>query len=148
MVDAAINLTHFQELHEYGIPIERSKDRHKQFRREILNQFEGRCGYCYTFFGADFLTLDHIIPKFSGGGYVRHNLIAACAWCNHKKGSQDVFQFLQNRINYRDPKTGKHWTPEDVEAAIHRVLQVQANRFTWHYWQESSSDASHSHSCH
>lgn len=46
------------------------------------------CQYCGDAFPYDGLTIDHVIPRSSGGKTTFDNCVAACHECNHRKGSK------------------------------------------------------------
>ena len=47
-----------------------------------------QCQYCAETFDPRDLTLDHVIPRSSGGKTVWENSVTACKPCNHRKGSK------------------------------------------------------------
>ncbi len=47
-----------------------------------------QCQYCADTFSTNDLTLDHVIPRSSGGKTVWENSVTACKSCNHRKGSK------------------------------------------------------------
>ena len=52
------------------------------------------CCYC----GAEGrLTLDHVMPKFSGGADVAENISYACGSCNSSKGPRDMVMWLVSK---------------------------------------------------
>jgi hypothetical protein len=53
-------------------------------KRGVLERDEYSCGYC----GADATTVDHIVPRCSGGLSDWLNTVAACRSCNEKKGGR------------------------------------------------------------
>jgi 5-methylcytosine-specific restriction endonuclease McrA len=53
-------------------------------RRAVLDRDGHLCGYCDA--RAD--TIDHIVPRSRGGRNEWTNVVAACAKCNHRKGSR------------------------------------------------------------
>lgn len=55
-------------------------------RRAVLERDRHRCVYCGT--RAD--TVDHVRPRSRGGQHVWSNVVAACARCNHRKGSRTL----------------------------------------------------------
>jgi 5-methylcytosine-specific restriction endonuclease McrA len=54
-------------------------------KREVLRRDNYTCQYCGT--DTPNLTVDHIIPRRQGGQHQWENLVAACPFCNHRKGS-------------------------------------------------------------
>jgi 5-methylcytosine-specific restriction endonuclease McrA len=53
-------------------------------KREIFRRDGYRCQYCGQH--SAHLTLDHVIPKYRGGGFSWDNLVSACPQCNRRKG--------------------------------------------------------------
>ncbi|MGX7679143.1 HNH endonuclease [Jatrophihabitans sp. DSM 45814] len=53
-------------------------------RRAVLARDAHRCVYCAV--RAD--TIDHVVPRSRGGRNEWTNVVAACARCNHRKGSR------------------------------------------------------------
>jgi 5-methylcytosine-specific restriction endonuclease McrA len=47
-----------------------------------------QCQYCADTFSIPELTLDHVIPRASGGKTTWENSVTACKVCNYKKGSK------------------------------------------------------------
>jgi 5-methylcytosine-specific restriction endonuclease McrA len=57
--------------------------------RENIYARDGyRCQYCGERYGAEYLTLDHIIPKSRSGKDSWKNLVTCCTWCNNKKDNK------------------------------------------------------------
>ncbi len=46
------------------------------------------CAFCGESFGRDKLTRDHILPRSRGGKDSWMNVVAACRFCNHRKGAK------------------------------------------------------------
>lgn len=69
-------------------------------RRRIAKQARHRCGYCQTqeIVSGVPLTLEHILPKSSGGQSVEENLWLSCRLCNEAKGIS---------TEAADPESGK-----------------------------------------
>jgi 5-methylcytosine-specific restriction endonuclease McrA len=57
-------------------------------RRNIFERDKNMCQYCSRQFKKTELTLDHIIPRSSGGRSTWENLVLACVPCNVRKGSR------------------------------------------------------------
>jgi 5-methylcytosine-specific restriction endonuclease McrA len=53
-------------------------------RRGLMTRDGRRCGYC----GGHASTIDHVLPRSRGGKDTWLNTVAACAACNHRKGSR------------------------------------------------------------
>jgi hypothetical protein len=48
------------------------------------------CQYCGRYFSDSNLTIDHVIPKSSGGGFDWNNVVASCFTCNFKKANKSL----------------------------------------------------------
>lgn len=60
----------------------------KKFRRRAVFQRDRyRCAYCQEFLGSK-CTLDHVIPRDSGGPSTWENCVTSCFPCNNKKGNR------------------------------------------------------------
>ncbi len=57
-------------------------------RRNIFARDANRCQYCGKKFPTNELSLDHVIPKSSGGTASWENLVCACTDCNARKGGR------------------------------------------------------------
>jgi 5-methylcytosine-specific restriction endonuclease McrA len=68
--------------------ISRPRPHIKLTRREILRRDNYTCQYCGKH--TTDLTIDHIIPRHSGGPHMWTNVVAACASCNHHKGGRTL----------------------------------------------------------
>lgn len=55
------------------------------------------CNYCGS---EEQLSLDHIIPKKSGGTDTAENLIYACKACNSSKGAKDLLEWMNSRNEF------------------------------------------------
>lgn len=86
------------------------KSAKKRFRKQIFEAW-GSCAYCDR---SNPTTLDHVVPKASGGSTTRQNLIAACADCNLQKGSQLWFSWYRSQ---------KFWTQEREDRILDWVNQ-------------------------
>lgn len=61
-------------------------------RRNLYARDGSRCQYCGKRFSSKELTLDHVIPRVSGGEHSWGNLVCACVKCNAKKGGRTPSQ--------------------------------------------------------
>lgn len=59
-------------------------------RASIFLRDNNTCQYCGE--KTVSLTIDHVIPRFQGGGYSWDNLITACVECNRKKAGRTPAQ--------------------------------------------------------
>jgi len=57
-------------------------------RRNIFARDGNRCQYCGRKFPSVELSLDHVIPRASGGDSSWENLVSACRACNARKGGR------------------------------------------------------------
>ena len=57
-------------------------------RRNIFERDKSTCQYCARQFKKMELTLDHVVPRSSGGRSTWENLVLACVPCNVRKGSR------------------------------------------------------------
>jgi len=87
-------------------------------RQHIAKQARNRCGYCMTqeIVSGVPLTLEHILPKSSGGQSVKENLWLSCRLCNEAKG------VLTEAV---DPKSGV------LVTLFNPRTQAWADHFTW-----------------
>ncbi len=58
-------------------------------RREVLRRDRHSCQYCGS---TKQLTLDHVIPRSTGGKHTWDNVVTACQRCNNRKGSRTPIQ--------------------------------------------------------
>ncbi len=66
--------------------IKRPRMQRRLSRREIFIRDNHTCQYC----GRETreLTIDHVIPRFLGGGHAWDNLVSACKACNQRKAGR------------------------------------------------------------
>lgn len=71
------------------------KNRIKLINDQKLKLGHTKCEYCgreplqpYNDTRRDFLTIDHIVPKYKGGTDNIENLVISCLQCNKEKGSK------------------------------------------------------------
>jgi len=68
--------------------VHRPRPRIKLTRREVFRRDDYTCQYCGRH--APDLTVDHILPKHLEGQHIWTNVVAACAYCNHRKGGRTL----------------------------------------------------------
>jgi hypothetical protein len=63
----------------------------------LVERQKGLCAYCERPMTKGQLrpTLDHVIPRRSGGRSELSNYVAACRWCNNRKGCMSLEEFLE-----------------------------------------------------
>lgn len=69
-----------------GYMIHRPRPRVHLTKREIFQRDNFTCQYCGRRGGM--MTVDHIVPRHSGGAYSWTNLVTACPSCNWTKGGK------------------------------------------------------------
>ena len=57
-------------------------------RRNIFARDKNKCQYCGKRYPTSELSLDHVIPRSTGGKAIWENIVCACTACNVKKGSK------------------------------------------------------------
>lgn len=73
----------------------------------VLIAHESRCLYCGRF---DLeLTIDHIEPRFAGGGHDLRNLAPACRSCNSSKGARRLHEWLARRADLDRARISERW---------------------------------------
>jgi CRISPR-associated endonuclease Csn1 len=65
-------------------------------RLDSLSLQQGMCLYCGATLTLTTCELDHIVPRASGGGNTRDNLVAVCRPCNQDKGRQPFAVWAQS----------------------------------------------------
>ncbi len=66
-----------------GYMVKRPLPKPKLTRREVFLRDRYTCQYCGR--ETKELTLDHVLPRFRGGGHSWENVVSACTPCNHRK---------------------------------------------------------------
>lgn len=82
-------------------------------RLDILTLQQGMCLYCGDALSLTTCELDHIIPRASGGGNTKDNLVAVCRPCNQSKGRQPFAVWANKSSN---PKVDLRLAQERVKA--------------------------------
>lgn len=96
-------------------------------RRNVYLRDNHRCQYCGVHFPDAELTLDHVVPRVSGGKTSWTNVVAACGACNRRKGGRTPEQAgLHLRSKPRRPQ----WSPLTVAQRLpdHEVPEL------WRAW--------------
>ncbi len=71
----------------------KKKPIHWRTRFYVFQRDAGHCQYCGAELTFNTFTMDHVIPKDSGGTDDAENLRLSCATCNVRKGTKTVEQF-------------------------------------------------------
>jgi 5-methylcytosine-specific restriction endonuclease McrA len=84
--------------------VHRPRPQIKLTRREIFRRDNYTCQYCGKV--TTVLTIDHILPRHLGGQHTWTNVVAACSFCNHKKGGRSLEDFNMQLIKFpKEPPT-------------------------------------------
>jgi len=88
--------------------------RNRTSMRRIAARRDGyRCCYCRVPTGA---TIEHLKARTSGGSSWMDNLKLACPYCNRKKGTRPIDEFLARELWRIDP-------PEDLPGDARQMLK-------------------------
>ena len=68
------------------VRVPRDAHRRKITRRAVFARDRWTCQYCGGIRGT--LTLDHVIPRSTGGASTWDNIVTCCAPCNRRKGDR------------------------------------------------------------
>ena len=91
-------------------------------RKNVIIRDRHTCQYCNA---KENLSIDHVIPYAKGGTSTWHNCVAACAKCNHLKGSRSLKECgLTLKIKPKEPTL-----TEFIKAKI-ETLNIQS-QFTF-----------------
>lgn len=80
----------------------------KLSRHAIKKRDKQQCQYCGHYFPMDELNIDHVIPRFHGGGDSWENMVCSCIGCNSKKGhkhNHEIGYTLLNEPTAPRPRT-------------------------------------------
>lgn len=80
-------------------------------RKNVYLRDSHRCQYCLGSFTDAELTLDHVVPRVSGGKTSWTNVVAACGSCNRRKGGRTP---EQAGLHLRTPPRRPQWSPQTV----------------------------------
>lgn len=70
-----------------------------RFRKRVLFNRDGwRCQYCTRQLTWSDVTIDHVVPRCSGGKTTWRNCVASCKECNRKKGFKSLSEAGMNLI--------------------------------------------------
>lgn len=95
----------------------------KYNRTNVLLRDDFRCQFCGVEPGASALTLDHVVPRASGGRTNWSNITTACKPCNHKKGHNpkivpkkmphrpNYYELMAKRMKYPIIARDESWLP-------------------------------------
>jgi len=88
----------------------------KRFRKQIFEYWKC-CAYCRR---ENPTTLDHVVPKASGGTTTKQNLVACCADCNLRKSAENWYSWYRSQ---------DFWTQEREDRILCWVNQSDADPF-------------------
>ena len=89
-----LKLHGIEVIHRPDIPQDRQGERSKNIKHLLFGKQEGICNGCKRHFPFNNFTLDHIVPLAVGGADIDENLQLLCNWCNSKKGTRSMPEFL------------------------------------------------------
>lgn len=61
--------------------------------KRLYYMFDGKCAYCGAELNPDNFTIDHKIPRISGGGNEFSNLFPSCRHCNSQKSGRTIDEY-------------------------------------------------------
>ena len=93
-----------------------------KLREEVMHRDRWRCQYCMR----RAKTIDHVIPRTSGGLSIPENAVAACYECNSKKGRHSLKHFLSFEMDYLCRVTGKT-TTTPIRKHIEKLIRTKMN---------------------
>ena len=88
-------------------------------RRSILARDNFTCQYCGRQTGP--LTIDHVIPRVSGGTHTWENLVCSCIQCNNTKGNRTPAEAGMKLLR---PPRRPRFVPHLSYSAFARALKV------------------------
>ncbi len=103
----------------------------RKFRQSIFESWEWKCAYCDKELDIKSATIDHIVPKYTGGHNVKSNMVCSCSKCNRSKGSVLLEDWYNSsNSHYSEERLGKikHWI-EDNSAPIKLVSSDKATPY-------------------
>lgn len=122
-----------------------SGERRRRKLAACLQLQGGRCWYCERPVPADVATLDHLIPVSHGGRNNISNVVAACQWCNNKRGQQNPVKFQAkvrsgklkpgpvDYINQRAAINARNRAKHQAEIEAHKAFAAhQQQTRGWH----------------
>lgn len=74
-----------------------SKIRQQVWERDSGDKFWGSCFVCSMRLNALEFSCGHIVSEFNGGKVVAENMKVVCKSCNSKMGTQNLFEFKEQR---------------------------------------------------
>jgi 5-methylcytosine-specific restriction endonuclease McrA len=97
-----------------------------EVREYLLNKWNRQCTYCKVENVP--LQIEHINPKAKGGSNRISNLCLACEFCNLKKGTQDIAQFLSKKPELLKQIQAQAKRPLKDAAAVNSTRWALFNR--------------------
>ena len=77
-------------------------------KRNVLRRDRFMCQYCGRQPPSDELSIDHVVPRASGGASSWDNCVAACIACNHRKADRSL---KKSGLRLRKQPVQPHWQP-------------------------------------
>jgi 5-methylcytosine-specific restriction endonuclease McrA len=107
----------------------------KLSRENIYARDGYSCQYCGERYGAEYLTLDHILPKSRGGKANWKNLVTCCTWCNNKKDNRTPTEAGMPLLRIPEQPS---WMPSLLVKAI-KYRAVPEQWAKWIKWLDDKS---------
>ena len=84
--------------------IKRPRPVRRLTRLEVFHRDQYTCQYCGK--KTRQLTLDHVLPRYRGGGHSWENVVSACVPCNRRKAGSTPEQAGMKLLCHPDPPRG------------------------------------------
>lgn len=98
--------------------VRRPRPELRMSRRSVLARDGFTCQYCGR--QAEPLTIDHVVPRVSGGGHTWENLVCSCIRCNNTKGDRTPTQAGMKLLRHpRRPRFVPHISFSAFARAVH-----------------------------
>ncbi len=93
----------------------RGKKRKKAaIKQRIAEKTGGVCAHCGKEISFEKVTIEHVVPRYRGGGDDERNLLPLCKKCNKQKGSRlvatsEYYPFLKSSFCISAGEYKKEW---------------------------------------
>ena len=84
------------------------KNARREFRQRIFEEWNWKCAYCDKHLTESTATIDHIVPKYSGGHNTKSNMCCCCSTCNKDKATTPLGEwYVSSYIHYSETRLDK-----------------------------------------
>ncbi len=84
------------------------KNARREFRHRIFDEWDWKCAYCDKDLTENTATIDHIIPKYSGGHNTKSNMCCCCSSCNREKATTPLEEwYVSSYVHYSETRLDK-----------------------------------------